>query len=153
MVRYDKENNHHKYEVFLKTPTGSRGKYSQSSSWTWCKYSQNGFVLARGGSHGSLEACFASVRKHRDEFGGAPITINLNGADIGDAPSVVDLSAQEREVRITNVQLEQLQHWARTLSQDAANPPGRMMYLKIANTYAAKIASNEARLPRSASLG
>jgi len=64
----------------------------------------NGFgcVIVHGPHHGSLEACFASVRKHRQAFGEGPISINLRHGQVADAPKIVALAVTERHVSITS---------------------------------------------------
>ena len=53
-------------------------------------------MIVHGTNHPSLEACFASVRKHRIEFGDVPIMIDLNGADLPDAPFAIDFTETDR---------------------------------------------------------
>lgn len=38
---------------------------------------RGGSIVVHGSVHGSLESCFASVRRHSAAFGEAPIKVNL----------------------------------------------------------------------------
>lgn len=66
-----------KYEVFVESVTGLMSGNSAATNWSWRRMDLGGSVLVRGGVHGSLESCFASVRRHSARFGEAPVKINL----------------------------------------------------------------------------
>ena len=88
-----------KYEVYIE----HRDIHSDESlmtHWTWHKLSDEGLVTVRGSRHSSLEACFASVRKHRDASGNAPIRINLCKGQVSDAPKIVALAGTEPNIPI-----------------------------------------------------
>ncbi|MDB5673364.1 MAG: hypothetical protein JWM65_346 [Sphingomonas bacterium] len=62
--------------------------------------SQAGRVLVDGSSHASLEACFASVRRHAARFGAAPVKINLREPVPPVSPAVPELAVAQRSGRI-----------------------------------------------------
>ena len=77
-----------KYEVYIEH-AAKRAVGSVMTVWIWRKVNETGVVIEQGSHHGSLEACFASVRRHREAFGDAPITINLRPENAADAPKVI----------------------------------------------------------------
>lgn len=91
-----------KYEVYIEQPANQAHAGSIAAQWIWHKVDSAGAVLVHGSHHGSLEACFASARKHRETFGDAPITINLRKGAVGDAPKVIAIAVAERDVTITS---------------------------------------------------
>src|SRR5258706_14868996 len=72
--------NSQRYELFIKSMAGIMNGNLTDIRWSWSRLSQSGSILVRGGDHGSLEACFASARRHRAQFDHAPIRINLHKA-------------------------------------------------------------------------
>jgi len=89
------ESIHSKYEMYVEH-VPNRGLGSVMTHWIWRRLNDAGRVTVHGSHHGSLEACFASVRKHRDAFGDAPIVINLHKGDAGDAPALIVLPDAEQ---------------------------------------------------------
>ena len=67
-----------RYEVFIKSIAGFINKDLTCTIWGWRRLNMAGRVLVSGSSHASLEACFASVRRHAARFGAAPVKINLH---------------------------------------------------------------------------
>lgn len=67
-----------KYEVFIESVDGSADLEVPLANWSWHRLDEAGAILVRGSLHGSLEACFASVRRHIVKFGQAPVKINLH---------------------------------------------------------------------------
>jgi hypothetical protein len=67
-----------KYEVFIESVDGSADHQAPLANWSWHRLDEAGAILVRGTLHGSLEACFASVRRHIVKFGQAPVKINLH---------------------------------------------------------------------------
>jgi hypothetical protein len=66
-----------KYEVFVESVAGCNSGGPVSTNWSWRRMDLAGSVLVHGSVHGSLEACFASVRRHSATFGVVPIRVNL----------------------------------------------------------------------------
>lgn len=62
--------------------------------WIWRRLNEAGAVIVHGSHHGSLEACFAAVRKHREAFGDAPIAIQLK-SDISAPTASASTAATE----------------------------------------------------------
>lgn len=93
-----------KYEIYIESVANHSLK-SVMMHWVWRKMNGVGLVTVHGSHHGSLEACFASVRKHRDAFGDGPISINLHHGQVADAPKIVALAVAERDVSITSRQI------------------------------------------------
>ncbi|MFA6117180.1 MAG: hypothetical protein WC729_24495 [Sphingomonas sp.] len=75
---------------------------SVMTHWIWRKLNDAGRVTVHGSHHGSLEACFASARKHRDAFGNAPIIINLHKGDASDAPAPIVLPDAQHDISIAS---------------------------------------------------
>ena len=100
-----------RYEVYIDHVADKVRVGSVATHWTWRKLNAAGLVSVQGTRHGSLEACFASVRKHRERFGNAPITINLLKGNMADDPKVagkvVGLAAAGRDTSVTNRPLHQ----------------------------------------------
>jgi hypothetical protein len=90
-----------KYEIYIENVT-NHALHSVMMHWIWRKLNGAGLVTVHGSHHGSLEACFASVRKHRDAFGDAPISINLHHGQVKDAPKIVAVAVAGRDVSITS---------------------------------------------------
>lgn len=90
-----------KYEIYIEN-VANHVLHSVMMHWIWRKLNGVGLVTVHGSHHGSLEACFASVRKHRDAFGDAPISINLHHAEAADASRIVALAVAERDIAITS---------------------------------------------------
>jgi hypothetical protein len=67
-----------KYEVFIDSVDRSSDHAAPLTIWRWHRLGKAGEVVVRGNVHGSLEACFASVRRHISKFGQAPVKINLH---------------------------------------------------------------------------
>ncbi|MDB5673841.1 MAG: hypothetical protein JWM65_823 [Sphingomonas bacterium] len=67
-----------KYEVFIDSVDGSPDHEALRTNWCWHRLDAGGEILVRGSLHGSLEACFASVKRHIVKFGQAPVKINLH---------------------------------------------------------------------------
>jgi hypothetical protein len=67
-----------KYEVFIESVDGSADHEAPLTKWSWHRLDKGGEIVVRGNLHGSLEACFASVRRHISTFGQAPVKINLH---------------------------------------------------------------------------
>jgi hypothetical protein len=65
--------------------------------------------LVHGSSHASLEACFASVRRHAALFGAAPVKINLREPVQPAAPAAAQLPAAQRSGMIANIDHESAQ--------------------------------------------
>lgn len=93
-----------KYEIYIEN-VANHALHSVMTHWIWRKLNGAGLVTVHGSHHGSLEACFASVRKHRDRFGDAPISINLRHGDVKDAPRIVAVAVAGRDVSITSRQI------------------------------------------------
>ena len=66
-----------KYEVFIESVGGSADHEATLTNWSWRRLDAGGRVLVRGNLHHSLEACFASVKRHILHFGQAPVKVNL----------------------------------------------------------------------------
>ncbi len=66
-----------KYEVFIESVGGSPDSETTLTNWSWRRLGAGGEVLVRGNLHHSLEACFASVKRHIVQFGQAPVKVNL----------------------------------------------------------------------------
>ena len=62
-----------------------------------------GRVLVAGSSHGSIEACFASVRRHAAQFGAAPVKINLREPVQPAVPATPQLAVAQRSGMIANI--------------------------------------------------
>jgi len=62
-----------------------------------------GRVLVAGSSHGSIEACFASVRRHAAQFGAAPVKINLREPVQPAVPATPQLPVAQRSGMIANI--------------------------------------------------
>ena len=86
-----------KYEMYIEQ-IPNHGFGSVMTHWIWRKLNDAGRVTVHGSHHGSLEACFASARKHRDAFGDAPITINVRMGDTSDAPMLILLPDAEHDI-------------------------------------------------------
>ena len=86
-----------KYEMYIEQ-IPNHGFGSVMTHWIWRKLNDAGRVTVHGSHHGSLEACFASARKHRDAFGEAPIIINLRKGDTSDAPMLILLPDAEHDI-------------------------------------------------------
>jgi len=69
--------NAQKYEVYVDSVTGLMNGSLTLTNWSWRRMDKSGSVLVHGSIHGSLESCFASVRRHSARFGEAPVKINL----------------------------------------------------------------------------
>jgi hypothetical protein len=69
--------NSHHYEVFVDSVAGRGNGSAISTNWSWRRMETGGSTLVHGSVHGSLESCFASVRRHSATFGEAPIKVNL----------------------------------------------------------------------------
>jgi hypothetical protein len=67
-----------KYEVFIESVEGCTDNETTQTNWSWRRLNEVGEILVRGSLHGSLEACFASVKRHSVTFGQAPVKINLH---------------------------------------------------------------------------
>jgi hypothetical protein len=67
-----------KYEVFIESVEGSTDAESPQTNWSWHRLDEGGEIVVRGTLHGSLAACFASVKRHSVKFGQAPVKINLH---------------------------------------------------------------------------
>ncbi|MES2043142.1 MAG: hypothetical protein V4475_04655 [Pseudomonadota bacterium] len=65
------------YEVFIESVGGSPDHEATLTNWSWRRLGAGGEVLVRGNLHHSLEACFASVKRHIVQFGQAPVKVNL----------------------------------------------------------------------------
>jgi hypothetical protein len=65
------------YEVFIESVSGSSDRDAPLTKWSWHRLDAGGQVLVRGNLHHSLEACFASVKRHIVQFGQAPVKVNL----------------------------------------------------------------------------
>jgi hypothetical protein len=84
-------------------------------------------VLVHGSSHGSLEACFASVRRHAGRFGEAPIKINLREPDEKVTSIAPYIPAAQRATMIAHIDQEHARRERlRTLAlaTGAQAPPG-----------------------------
>jgi hypothetical protein len=92
-----------RYEIYIEN-VANHARKSVTMHWVWRKL-DGGFVTVHGSHHGSLEACFASVRKHRDAFGDAPISINLHHGQVKDAPRIVAVAVAARDVSISSLQM------------------------------------------------
>jgi hypothetical protein len=69
--------NAQKYEVYVESVTGLVNDGLMLTNWSWRRMDKSGSILVHGSIHGSLESCFASVRRHSARFGEAPVKINL----------------------------------------------------------------------------
>ena len=58
--------------------------------------------MARGTLYGSLPECLAALKHNRIQLGNAPVRIDLAGATIEDASSVVAAAVGEGDVMITS---------------------------------------------------
>ena len=72
-----------RYEVYSDRPALDESgapspRKALALQWIWRRLNEAGAVMVHGSHHGSLEACFAAARKHREAFGDAPIAISLN---------------------------------------------------------------------------
>lgn len=67
-----------KYEVFIESVDGSTDHEVPLANWSWHRLDARGKVVVRGPLHRSLEACFASVKRHSIKFGQLPVKINLH---------------------------------------------------------------------------
>ena len=99
-----------RYELFVKSIAGSMNVNLTAMHWSWSRLSQSGSILVHGGEHGSLEACFSSARRHRAQFGQAPITINLHKSRVKPGPSTSEAQAAEHDALITNPALDHAGH-------------------------------------------
>lgn len=88
-----------KYEIYIEN-VADHVLHSVMTHWIWRKLNNVGLVTVHGSHHGSLEACFASVRKHRDAFGNAPISINLHQGHVRNAPRLAALAVVGRDIPI-----------------------------------------------------
>jgi hypothetical protein len=77
-----------RYEIFIKAVAGFVDSDLTSTVWSWRRLNADGRTIADGGAHPSLEASFASVRRHAALFGAAPVKINLREED-GPASPIV----------------------------------------------------------------
>jgi hypothetical protein len=98
--------NHHRYEIFVKSIIRQMNLSLTTATWSWSRLSESGSILVHGGDHGSLEACFASARRHRTQFGPAPISINLQKSHVAVAPSAPETLAVKDDALITNLAAE-----------------------------------------------
>ena len=96
------KNSQQRYEVYIERPTGPARFDLLAAQWIWYKLNAAGIVTVHGSHHASLEACFASARRHRETFGDAPITINLHRGEMGDIPKLLVLAGDERDITITS---------------------------------------------------
>ena len=67
-----------KYEVFIESVAGASDHEATLTNWSWHRLDEGGEIVVHGSLHGSLAACFASVRQHSVKFGQAPVKINLH---------------------------------------------------------------------------
>lgn len=92
--------NPQRYEVYIEEMLGQPRVNPMAAQWIWHRIDAAGLVTVHGSHHASLEACFASARKHREAFGDAPITINLRKGMAGDVPKLIILAADDRDITI-----------------------------------------------------
>ncbi len=132
------------YVVFMETGDKLGGWRRTEIIWSWSRLNHHGLVIVHGTRHPSLEACFASVRKHRIEFGDVPIMIDLKGANLPDAPFVIDFAAMDRDPAITQSKRDDLrssQRVAQNCADRADKSSSRNAHARIANAYGAQIAA------------
>jgi hypothetical protein len=89
-----------RYEIFIKSITGTMNNDLPSTVWSWKRSNCAGKVLINGGSYSSLEASFAAARRHAAQFGKAPVKINLRESDAVVPPMVSHVPAAQRESMI-----------------------------------------------------
>jgi hypothetical protein len=89
----------HLYQVFraYTVPGGA-----PHVAWTWQRIDHAGAPMALGALYGTLHECFAALKRNRAELGDAPVRIDLAGASVEDASSVVAVATGERDVTITS---------------------------------------------------
>jgi hypothetical protein len=95
-----------RYEVFIKSVAGFINIDLTSTIWSWRRSDAAGRTLVTGGSHPSLEASFASIRRHAARFGEAPIKINLRGPEEPVSAGAANMSAARRETNATMIDEE-----------------------------------------------
>ncbi|MDB5711757.1 MAG: hypothetical protein JWL96_3827 [Sphingomonas bacterium] len=95
-----------RYEVFIKSIAGFINKDLTSTIWSWRRLNAAGRVLVDGSSHASLEACFATVRRHSARFGAAPVKINLREPLQPAAPATPQFPVAQRGAMIAAVDRE-----------------------------------------------
>ena len=87
-------------------------------------------MLTGGGSYTSLEASFASVKRHAARFGEAPIKINLREAEVAMPSILPQVPAAQREATIANIDQERARREGlrtRALAAAAAASPGSIV--------------------------
>ena len=100
------ENDLERYEIFIKSIAGSINKDLTSTIWSWRRVNAGGRTLTSGGSLPSLEASFASVKRHAARFGPAPIKINLREPDETVTSIVPHLPPMQRAAMIAHIDHE-----------------------------------------------
>ena len=75
-----------RYEIFIKSVARFTGSDPALALWSWRRLNAYGRIIADGGGHPSLEASFASVKRHAALFGEAPVKINLREDDRAMSP-------------------------------------------------------------------
>ena len=120
-----------RYEIFIKSVAGFVNRDLTSTIWSWRRLNAGGRILTSGGSLPSLEASFASVRRHAARFGEAPVKINLREPDETVTSIVPYIPAARREAMIARIDHEHARREGRrtyALAAVAQAPPGSIAF-------------------------
>jgi hypothetical protein len=92
-----------RYEIFIKAVAGYIDCDLTSTVWSWRRLNVGGRVIADGGGHPSLEASFASVKRHAALLGEAPVKINLGEPEQPVSPFVPPVHGARPDAAIVDI--------------------------------------------------